>query len=412
MRPLLSISAKNFRSLRSVDVELQDLSVLVGPNGAGKTNLLKVIEFLGDTARLDLAPAVDKHGGMTNLSFRGEKVPSSKSRFMSARISIQVKAVVTQYASVKAPDVYSLSFRQMDAKDKNQNPIKATQRNEEFQFKRTQGRGRRITVIGGNVSISEESSKGPGSQRKVTMSEASSALSTLQRLSEKEGASQVRQVASLFETFRVFEIDVSAAKSPSREPLTTSLASNASNLAAFLAYLKNDHSDIFSRIEADLIKIAPSVKQLHVDTEALGGSPGVVVSLSERGLRGTTYLSDASFGTVRSLALLAMLHDPSPPLLTCVEEIDHGLHPHALDIMVDRLRDASRRTQLLIATHSPALVNRLKPAELIVCERDFETGESKIPSIDASTIAQMSQVSNLLPGELWFSGALGGGLLN
>jgi predicted ATPase len=405
MRALLSISVRNFRSLRTVDVDLQDLSVLVGPNGAGKTNLLRVIEFLGDTARLDLAPAIEKHGGMDALTFRGEKM----ARRPAPRIEIAIKAVVTQYASLKAPDVYSLNFSQVKSRSPDHNPFKATVRSEDFQFKRTQGRGRRITVSGGHVAISEDSTKGI-SQREVTMSESSSALSTLQRLSEKEGALQVKRLASLFETFRVFEIDVNAAKTPSRDAQATVLASNASNLAAFLGYLQKSHARIFAKIEADLIRIVPGIRALQVNEQALGGAPGVVVSFREHGLRGTTYLSDASFGTVRSLALLAMLHDPSPPMLTCVEEIDHGLHPHALDILVDRLRDASSRTQLLIATHSPALVNRLAPSELIVCERDDESGESKIPSIDSETIQEMVNASNLRPGELWFSGALGGDL--
>jgi predicted ATPase len=390
-----------------VDVELQDLSVLVGPNGAGKTNLLRVIEFLGDTARLDLAPAIEKHGGMGALAFRGGKLAKK----LSPRIKITIKAVVTQYASLKAPDVYSLNFGQVKGGNPNHKPYRATVRSEDFQFKRTQGRGRRITVSGGNVAISEDSNKGI-SQRQVTMSESSSALSTLQRLSEKEGALQVKRLASLFETFRVFEIDVNAAKTPSRDVEATVLASNASNLAAFLGYLQKSHPRIFTKIEADLIRIVPSIRALHVDQQALGSASGVVVSFDEHGLRGATYLSDASFGTVRSLALLAMLHDPSPPKLTCVEEIDHGLHPHALDILVDRLRDASSRTQLLIATHSPALVNRLAPSELIVCERDYESGESKIPSIDSGIIQEMVDASNLKPGELWFSGALGGDLLD
>lgn len=142
----------------------------------------------------------------------------------------------------------------------------------------------------------------------------------------------------------------------------------------------------------------------------MGTGEGSAVYFVEHGLPGRTYLADASFGTIRALALLAMLHDPHPPMLTCVEEIDHGLHPHALDVIVERLRSAASRTQILVATHSPALVNRLDPHELIVCERENETGSSHIPAIDSDTIAEMVQESNLLPGELWFSGALGGGL--
>jgi predicted ATPase len=137
-------------------------------------------------------------------------------------------------------------------------------------------------------------------------------------------------------------------------------------------------------------------------------APIVTLMLVERGLDGPTDLSEASFGTIRILALLALLYDPDPPLLTCIEEIDHGLHPYLFDRLVERLREASARTQLLVATHSPSLVNRLQPHELIVCERGSQ-GESRIPAVDPERVAAKQEAAESLRlGELWFSGALGG----
>ncbi|MBM4394608.1 MAG: ATP-binding protein [Deltaproteobacteria bacterium] len=57
-----------------------------------------------------------------------------------------------------------------------------------------------------------------------------------------------------------------------------------------------------------------------------------------------TPLANASYGTIRALAILALLYDPNPPLLTCMEEIDHGLHPHVFDRLVELMRQASRHT--------------------------------------------------------------------
>lgn len=80
-----------------------------------------------------------------------------------------------------------------------------------------------------------------------------------------------------------------------------------------------------------------------------------------------------------------------------------------LDRLVDLMREASERTQLLIATHSPALVNRLRADELIVCER-AEDGSSRIPAIDPEDVRLMEEAldGELQLGELWFTGALGG----
>ncbi|GAB3707894.1 AAA family ATPase [Nocardiopsis oceani] len=96
--------------------------------------------------------------------------------------------------------------------------------------------------------------------------------------------------------------------------------------------------------------------------------------------------------------------------LTCIEEIDYGLHPQALELLVERIREASERTQFLIATHSPALADRLRTDELFVCERDHD-GASRIPAIDREQLEAIVERSEDLPlGELWFSGVLGGGL--
>jgi predicted ATPase len=102
VRYLHQIAAENFLSLRDVTVDLADLSVLVGPNGSGKSNFLRVIPFLGDTARLDLGPAIAQHGGFAALRFRAER---------SGPIRLSLKARVTRYASDAATDDYTLEFR-------------------------------------------------------------------------------------------------------------------------------------------------------------------------------------------------------------------------------------------------------------------------------------------------------------
>ena len=141
-----------------------------------------------------------------------------------------------------------------------------------------------------------------------------------------------------------------------------------------------------------------------------GGADQITVFLRERGLRRPTPLADASYGTVRLLGLLALLYGPSPPALTCIEKIDHGLHPQALRLIVERLREASALTQFIVATHSPALTDRLLPEEIVICERD-DDGASLISAITTSDVRSIVEESGDLPlGELWFSGVLGGNL--
>jgi predicted ATPase len=401
---LLKLSVENFRSLQKVEVALGSLNVLVGPNGAGKTNLLKVIEFLGDAAREDLGPAIQRHGGIWSVHFRGTSI--------EAPIRIGVKAQVTTHASPSAPDEYTLGIHisppiRMRARGGGFSPgTTRISRAERFTFKRSRSAGRRITIKGSNVEIID---RGAQARRSPKLLRSDSlGLSTLPRLDAARGGKEVGRLAELFSTFRVMDISVDKARQPSEFTDYTRLRPDASNLAGFLFHLSKD-TERFALLQDDLRAFVPGLKALHLRTIG-GAAEAVVVELEEEGLPGRTPLADASFGTVRALSLLAMLHDPNPPLLTCVEEIDHGLHPYVFDRLVERLRSASKKTQLLIATHSPALVNRLSAEELIVCERDPRTGASRIPAIPQRDVARMAQEvgDSMRLGELWFSGSLGG----
>lgn len=389
MTALLRLEVENFLSLRNVRLDLRPLNVLVGPNAAGKTNLLSVIAFLGECARLDLPIAVDERGGFSAVRFRGAS---------ERPIRIKVGAVVTKHAHAGVPDEYTLVFEERRVGSK-----RVLIRSEEFQFKRTPKQGRRITVRGGKIDVSDHTT------RQLPLIESSLALSTLPKLTAGQGGDQVAKFADLFMTFRVFDVNVEAVRRPTAGGATDRLAPDGSNLASFLRYLAEAHAEAFAALKEDARHFVPGLRDV-VLSPASGAERGWQIELDEAGLRGPTPLRRASFGTVRALALLALLHDPSPPKITCIEEVDHGLHPYVFDRLVDRIRQASARTQFLIATHSPALVNRLRAGELIVCERDTQTGASRIPAIDAETVRKMEAAAepNLRLGELWFSGSLGG----
>ncbi|MEJ5230958.1 MAG: AAA family ATPase [Geminicoccaceae bacterium] len=379
---ILRVTLENFLSFKSSTVQLGRLSVLVGPNGSGKTNLLRAFSFLGDVARLDLPAAVEKFGGAAALRWRAAAV--------SERVRIKLEALLTTHASSRAPDEYELLFSEIG-------PF--IQREESFVFKRVGGRGRRLKLSGAELTI--------GRGLRLQLSERTSGLATLRRLGEEYGAPQVEQLASILENFRVVEIDDRAARQPTPRRKGERLRADAANLANVLADLREREPETLEVLEQDVASVLPGFEGLEF-RQLAGAEEGVEVRLRERGLPGSTPLSAASFGTIRALALFALLHDPAPPALTCIEEIDHGLHPYALDRIVERLREAAERTQILVATHSPALVNRLRPEELVIFERDVERGCTRVVPTDSTMLARQMKESDLRLGELWFSGTLGG----
>jgi predicted ATPase len=396
---LLRLDVQNFRSLRRISVPLGPLTVLVGPNGVGKSNVLKVFDFLADIIRTDLEPALDAQGGFDEVAFWGGPRPP-------ATMSIGLKALWTTHASLNAPDEYGLTVRRTALRD---GETFSLSRRETFIFKRTKGRGRRITISGERAKVLDTgTTHGDAERENFGIRRLSSGLSTLPRLALTDGGAEVSRVADRLSSFRVFDVDVREARLPSNyKDERGRLTPDASNLAAFLFRLTNDASR-WERLVEDACAALPQLEDLDFVTQPQ--TDKVSILLHERGLRRSTSLADASYGTVRLLGLLALLYDPEPPALTCVEEIDHGLHPQALELLVDRLREASDRSQFLVATHSPALVDRLRPEEFVVCERDAH-GASMIPAIPAERVNEIVAESEDLPlGELWFSGALGGGL--
>lgn len=374
-----SIKVTGFRSLADVTVPLGRLTVLVGPNGSGKTNVLNVLRLLGSTIRFDLPRAIADFGGFEHVLRADGKATTVK---------IEVEALVTAHASDRAPDRYTLTVSQARSG--------ALRRIEEFTFKRVSGRGRRITVNGSTITI--------GGRRLELADDQTTGLSTLPRLAQ--GAEGIDEFAAFISAIRVLEPDVAAARAPSRL-YRASLAEDASNVADALFRLREIDGQGFRDLQRDVQRCLPGLTAVQFSTPG-GSARNVVIQLQEKGLSVPIDLADASFGTVRLLTLLVALHEPNPPPFTAIEEVDHGLHPYALDVVVDALRSASERTQLLVATHSPTFVNRLEPDELVVCDRDAESGASIIPAMTTKVIAEAVKKSDLRLGELWFSGAVGG----
>jgi len=115
-----------------------------------------------------------------------------------------------------------------------------------------------------------------------------------------------------------------------------------------------------------------------------------------------------SDGTLKFLCLLAALFDPKPPPLICIEEPELGLHPDALQLVTEALVEASESVQLIITTHSDALVDALsdRPESVLVCERDFDNS-TQFRRLDTDRLREWLEHYTL--GQLWRKGEIGGG---
>ena len=116
-----------------------------------------------------------------------------------------------------------------------------------------------------------------------------------------------------------------------------------------------------------------------------------------------TRLSD---GALRYLCLLAILYNPNPPPVVCMEEPELGLHPDIVAGLARHLRAASERMQLIVTTHSDILVDALSdmPESVVVFENN--DGATRMNRLDASGLSEWLEEYRL--GQLWTSGQIGG----
>jgi hypothetical protein len=126
---------------------------------------------------------------------------------------------------------------------------------------------------------------------------------------------------------------------------------------------------------------------------------------------------EVSQGTLYVLALLALAHDPAPPAIICLEELDRGIHPRLLRGVRDVLYrlsypadygHARAPVQVIATTHSPHLLDLFRdhPEEIVIADKRGRAATFARLS-DRADLAELLAEGGTL-GDLWYSGILGG----
>ena len=179
------------------------------------------------------------------------------------------------------------------------------------------------------------------------------------------------------------------------------LAEDHANLGLVLNRLSRNY-EVRRRIVDALRRLYEDISDFHVNIEF----NTVQLFVQERGGEVTVPATRLSDGTIRYLSLVAILCDPQPPPLVCIEEPELGLHPDILPGLAKLLLEASERCQLVVTTHSEVLVDALthEPESIVVCEK--EEGQTKLKRLSRPELRHWLAKYRL--GELWSSGEIGG----
>jgi predicted ATPase len=155
------------------------------------------------------------------------------------------------------------------------------------------------------------------------------------------------------------------------------LSPTGENLAEYIEEIRKMDLSAFEAIQEAMKTILPYASDVRSEAASLVEKT-LYLALNDRSLTPSQGRQSGpipgwmmSTGTLRALAILAVLRHPEPPTLLVVEEIENSLDPRTLALLMDEIRRAvrNRRTQIILTTHSPLLLDMVLLKHIVFVDR-------------------------------------------
>ena len=319
---------KNYKSIAACDVQLQPLTFLVGRNGAGKSNFLDALRFVADALNSSLDHALRDRGGISDVRRRSRGHPNH----FSIRLDFILPGGATgHYAfriSARPPGGYEVQTEEC----KLQNKLLAP----EVSFR----------VDRGVVTDKSMDVVPPAANDRLYLVNAS-------------GLPEFRPVYDAFSQMGFYNLNPDRIRDLQAPDSSGILARDGGNITSVLAQLA---PTVKKHIEEYLGDVVPGVHTIEV--KAFG--PRATLEFRQD-IAGDKHpwrflANNMSDGTLRVLGILVALfqgdHNSQKRVpLVGIEEPEIALHPAAAGVLLDGLRDASHKTQVITTSHSPDLLD-------------------------------------------------------
>ena len=393
-----SIQLRNFLSFgdQSEAVPLQPLNIIIGANGSGKSNFLEAFELLRNTPN-ELVVPIRKGGGVAEWLWKGGEG--------NAPASIEVRVSRSPVSQKDVIDLrYNFAFTAANHRlelvdEKIEDAEKTNPRARASYFYYRYQSGKPVLNIGA-------SGEERGGKRMLQRDHIDPEKSILAQRRDPDQYPELAFLAQSFGSISLFREWTFGRNATLRQPqrldaYSQFLLPDASNLALVLNSLE--------RMPSAKQRLLEALKEFYEDVENYGVdlTGGLVqLYLHEKNLSSPVLSARLSDGTLRYLALLAILCHPKPPPLVCIEEPELGLHPDILPDLAKLLKEASERTQLIVTTHSDILVGAFsdKPEVVLVSEKT-DTGTT-LTRLNPEELQAWLKDYSL--GQLWQQGQIGG----
>lgn len=216
----------------------------------------------------------------------------------------------------------------------------------------------------------------------------------------------------LTENMKIYHINDTSGLAPMmRESLVQDdiyLREDGANLPAYLLMLKNDHEKHYLLIRDTIRLAAPFFDDFLLRSKDRGGLEKVRLEWMQKGNDFPFQSIQLSDGTIRFICLVTALMQPDPPSMIILDEPELGLHPFAINLLADLIKSASERTQVIVSTQSPQLLDHFDPEHIVVVNR--KEGRSVFERLSSEQLEDW--LKEYTVGELWQKNVVQGGPVN
>lgn len=377
------IKIGGFRRLKNIDLPIRPLMVLIGANGVGKTSLLDAYSLLSASASGGLNSKLSQFGGVSSVLTRDKTdcvtlfvdmdVPGYNPLEYELNLTVKgagytiSREVLSQTRDIKK---HAEAFKHIDSKD---------------------GDIRYFDMEKERLAIRPNWEHNPFE---------TSLFQVPKMFRQPE---ELRRILGSVTQYHVLDVGPRApVKLPQQMKPADLPGADGEDLIPFLFYLRESNKDRYDAIEDSLRAAFPNFESLSFPPVAAGM---LSMTWKDRNFKKPFFMHELSEGTLRFLWLVSLLQGPGLSTVTMIDEPEVSLHPELLSFLADIMREASQRTQLIIATHSDRLIRFLEPKEVVVMDSDD----------DGCTTAQWGDTLDLDEwlkeyslDEVWRMGRMGG----
>lgn len=375
---ITKICAENFRSIgERIELDLGAMTVLVGPNASGKSNVADVLRFLSECVTTSLASAVAARHGFRALRHGGSREPSPVlievhvERDHGAGIwgfsltstdeedGVQVERERAVWFPGSAPDlavrtrIFELIARPRTTWTEEERSL--------YGIKPGAPTGDPLTDLG---PPSFSTHKARASLRLPLVHHRDELVASA------VGSEELNPFGPLVDELRriaVYSVFPDVLRAPQRPDPSRPMSAKGNNWASTLRAL--ERSTWGTELVAALGRIASDIDEYRVIEAGGFLIPEFRHGIDAHGRERWHGAAQESDGTLRVAALLTALFQEPTPALLGFEEPELGVHPGAIPLLFDFLKEASTRSQILLTTHSPDLLDLVPIDDIRVVER-------------------------------------------